>query len=80
MVATFIQEPAMQALTRLFTDHPGSVEETYFEHMRFAFSFAGLLFLAATAALCHAVLPFTFEKTASGIINRLHHRMHNRSK
>ncbi|MAY62985.1 MAG: hypothetical protein CML29_12300 [Rhizobiales bacterium] len=70
----------MQTLTRLFTEHPDSVDETYFEHMRFALSFAGLLLLAGLAALCHAVLPFTFEKTASRIISKLHHRMHNRSK
>ena len=35
----------MQTLTRLFTEHPDSVDETYFEHMRFALSFAGLLLL-----------------------------------
>ena len=70
----------MQTLTRLFTEHPDSVDETYFEHMRFALSFAGLLLLAGLAALCHVVLPFTFEKTASRIISKLHHRMHNRSK
>ena len=37
------------------------------------------LFLAAGAALVHAVLPFCFEKTASGMINAMHHRMHNRN-
>lgn len=66
-------------LTDLFTAHPRSVDETYLEHMAFAGKFSGQLFLAAFAALAHAILPFTFEKTASGIINRLHHRMHNRS-
>lgn len=67
-------------LTTLFTDHPSSVDETYLEHMAFAGKFSGKLFLAAFAALAHAVLPFTFEKTASRMINELHHRMHNRSK
>lgn len=62
----------------LFTQHPQSVEETYLEHMRFAAGFAARLFLAAGAALVHAFLPFLFEKTASGMINALHHRMHNR--
>ena len=67
------------ALTRLFTTHPQSVDETYFEHMRFAAWFAGNLAAAAGAAAVHAVLPFLFEKTASRIIERLHHRMHNRT-
>ena len=62
-----------------FTDHPASVDETYGEHMLFAARFSGKLFLAAGAALVHAVLPFLFEKTASRIINELHHRMHNRT-
>ena len=67
-------------LSRLFTQHPASVDESYFEHMRFAGSFSGKLFVAALAAAVHAVLPFLFERTASGIINQLHHRMHNRAK
>jgi len=67
-------------IARLFTAHPHSVDESYFEHLRFAGTFAGKLFLAACAALIHAILPFTFEKTASRMINELHHRMHNRSK
>lgn len=69
-----------QALTRLFTEHPKSVDETYGEHMRFAGSFSLKLFAAAFAALVHAVLPFLFERTASGIINALHDRMHNRAR
>lgn len=67
-------------IARLFTSHPHSVDESYFEHLLFAGTFATKLFLAALAALVHAVLPFTFEKTASRMINELHHRMHNRSK
>lgn len=68
-----------KAIARLFTDHPASVDESYFEHMRFALGFAGKLALAAGAALVHAVLPFMFEKTASGIIRELHGRITNRS-
>lgn len=65
-------------LQRLFMDHPSSVDETYFEHFRFALTFAGLLLLAGGAALVHALIPGLCQKTASTIINRLHHRMHNR--
>ncbi|MEM9106218.1 MAG: DUF6356 family protein [Pseudomonadota bacterium] len=66
-------------ITHLFTDHPQSVDETYLEHLRFAAGFSGRLFLAACAALVHAILPFCFEKTASNMINAMHHRMHNRN-
>ena len=66
-------------IARLFTDHPQSVDETYFEHMRFAAGFSARLFMAAGAALVHALLPFCFERTASGMIKAMHHRMHNRN-
>ena len=69
---------ATSTLQKLFTDHPASVDETYFEHMRFASSFAFWLFDAAGAALVHAVVPALCESTASRIITRLHNRMTNR--
>ena len=69
----------MPPIARLFTDHPASVGESYAEHLRFALWFAFWLAAAAGAALAHAVLPFLFEKTASGIIARLYHRTQNRS-
>lgn len=62
----------------LFTAHPASVGESYWQHMGFALRFAGLLFAAAFCALTHAILPFLFEKTASNIIKRLHHRLTHR--
>lgn len=65
-------------LARLFTDHPASVDETYFGHMAFAGWFASKLFMAACAALIHALLPFLFETTASRIIRELYERTHNR--
>ncbi|MEO1746299.1 MAG: DUF6356 family protein [Pseudomonadota bacterium] len=68
----------LHATSRLFTAHPATVDETYFEHLRFALGFAGWLALAAGAALVHALLPFLFERTAGRIIERLHHRIHNR--
>ncbi len=69
---------ATSTLQKLFTDHPASVDETYFEHMRFASSFAFWLLFAAGAALVHAIVPALCESTASRIINRLHNRMTNR--
>ncbi|WP_334192073.1 DUF6356 family protein [Pararhodobacter sp.] len=67
-------------IQRLFLDHPASVDETYLEHARFAGSFAVWLVLAGLAAAVHAVLPFAFEHTASGILRRLHQRIESRSR
>ena len=64
---------------RIFVDHPQSVDETYFEHMRFAGWFASRLLLAGGAALVHAIIPCLFEKTASGLIREMHARISTRS-
>lgn len=62
-------------MTHLFTQHPNSVGETYFQHLRTAFSFSSALAAASMACLLHGVLPFLFTKTGSRIINQLHHDM-----
>lgn len=62
-------------MKNLFTEHPASVDETYFEHMGMSASFSATLAVASLAALVHAILPFMFEKTASRLIGRLHDRM-----
>lgn len=67
-------------LGRVFLDHPASVDEGYFEHMRFALRFAFWLAVAAGAALVHALIPAACEKTASTIIRRLHARIENRGQ
>lgn len=64
----------------LFTTHPQAVDESYLEHMAFAGKFSGKLFLAACAALVHAVLPFLFERTASRMIAQMYARTHNRGR
>ncbi len=63
---------------KIFTDHPASVHETYFGHMAFAAWFASRLFMAAGAALVHAILPFLFETTASRIVRELYERTSRR--
>lgn len=65
-------------LSRIFLDHPSTVNEGFFEHMAFALKFAGLLFLAAGAALVHAFIPALCETTASRIICKLHARIQAR--
>ncbi len=66
-------------ISRLFTEHPASVNETYFEHMAFAGKFSFKLFAAAFAALIHAILPFLFDKTASTIVAKLYAKTHKRA-
>lgn len=68
-----------RAFARIFIAHPQSVDETYFEHMRFAGWFAARLLMAGGAALIHAVIPCLFEKTASRMISQMHARLTSRS-
>ena len=60
---------------RSFTEHPATVNETYFQHFLFALRLAVLLIAAGLAALIHAIIPALFEKTASQIVGRLHHQI-----
>ena len=55
-----------------FRDHPASVGESYFGHMKFALNFAGKLFSAGAAALVHAAIPAFCETTASRKVAELH--------
>ncbi len=67
-------------LTKLFLEHPRSVNESYVEHAAFAGRFSLALFGAASAALVHAVLPFCFKTTASRTVAALYARTHNRGQ
>jgi len=68
----------MMRLYELMTDHPGSAGETYFGPMAFALNMSRLMVLAAGAAFIHALLPFLFETTASGMMARLNDAMQHR--
>jgi hypothetical protein len=58
-----------------FVEHPHAIGETYGEHAAAAAGFGGLLIAAGLACLVHALLPWMFETTASGLVVRLHNRM-----
>ena len=62
-----------------FTKHPKSVNETYFQHMRCAFTFFYTLLGLSLAALVHSVFPFWFEHTASNGIKELNDCMKKRN-
>ena len=70
----------MNTLINAFVRHPNSVGESYAEHAAFAGRFGATLMLAGLAALIHAVLPFAFERTASGIVKRLYDRTSGRGR
>ncbi|MEO6749019.1 MAG: DUF6356 family protein [Casimicrobiaceae bacterium] len=55
----------------VFTAHPASVNETYWQHLRFALRFGTLMTLGGLAALVHALLPFCFVTTAGRISDEL---------
>jgi len=62
-------------LRTLFTDHPASVGETYFQHLCAACWFAMRMICGGVAVLLHAFLPFAFRRTGSECITELHTRM-----
>ncbi len=68
----------LDTLTRPFTTHPATIDETYLEHSRFALRFSARLPAAGGAALVHALLPFCFEKTASNMVRQIYGDIANR--
>ena len=60
------------SIFKIFTDHPASVNETYYKHMRVAFSFSIRLGFACLAAFIHSIFPFLFKTTASDMIKKLY--------
>ena len=55
----------MRQLTKIFTEHPKSNGETYFEHLRCASYYGFKMIVSGAAAIVHAILPFLFETAAS---------------
>lgn len=56
----------------IFTKHPHSLQETYFQHLQIALTFGIQMTFGGIACLIHAFFPFLFEKTASNLIIKLH--------
>ncbi len=59
-------------ISKIFTSHPASVGETYWQHFTFAIKIFISLAKAAFACLIHAVIPSLFENTTSSEIRNLH--------
>jgi hypothetical protein len=58
-----------------FSEHPASVGENYFVHLRHALGFSLSMFKGGLACFVHAIFPFLCTKTGSGIIASLNTRM-----
>jgi hypothetical protein len=65
-------------LGTFFLEHPRSVGQTYWQHMRTALSFAWRLAIAMVCVAVHALVPGLFPRTASGIVSNLHRCMSTR--
>ncbi|MEL6829259.1 MAG: DUF6356 family protein [Pseudomonadota bacterium] len=58
-----------------FTEHPHSVGETYFEHMRASFRFGLRMLMASLGCFVHGLFPFLCTSTGSSTITVLHRKM-----
>ena len=56
MLARLLYDDEMK-MPQKFTEHPESVDETYFEHMAFAAGMSAKLLRAAWCCAVHAVMP-----------------------
>ncbi|MGJ8561405.1 MAG: DUF6356 family protein [Litorimonas sp.] len=60
---------------KTFTEHPASVGETYFQHMRTSFGFGTKMLVSGVGCFLHGIFPFLCVKTGSETITTLHNRM-----
>ncbi len=65
----------MSALKRLFTDHPASIDESYWQHFGAAAGFGLRLMWGGIQCLVHAIIPGAFCTKGSDLVCELHERM-----
>ncbi len=53
------------------TDHPASVGETYFGHLRFAMRFGTTMVMGGVACMVHGLLPFCLTTSGSRRVRAL---------
>jgi hypothetical protein len=58
-----------------FTDHPHSVDETFFEHFFVATGFGTKMILGGIACCLHGFFPFAFTTTGSRTVRALYEKM-----
>ena len=62
-------------MIRRFTEHPASVDETYFQHMGMAFGFGAKMLVGSHACFMHGLVPWGGLTRGSDTVRVLHHRM-----
>jgi len=65
----------MSVMIKRFTDHPASVDETYFQHMGMAFGFGGRMLAGSLACFVHGLFPWLCMTRGSDTVRGLHQRM-----
>ncbi|OGT59949.1 MAG: hypothetical protein A3E85_04830 [Gammaproteobacteria bacterium RIFCSPHIGHO2_12_FULL_45_12] len=66
-------------MKNIFTEHPDSLNESYFHHFYFAWKFGFQLLGCGLACILHGIFPFIFQKTGSNLIFKMTHDFVNRS-
>lgn len=66
---------ARMKILSMFTEHPATVGETYWQHLRSAMSFAWAFATTAVAVAVHALVPCLFVRTGREAIERLHRQI-----
>ena len=70
----------LRSLIKLFTHHPESNGETYFQHFRCASSYGLRMIFSGLAAIIHSVLPFLFETAASDCAKKINEEIDRRTQ
>lgn len=65
----------MSVWQRWFTEHPASVNESYWQHLVAAAGFGLTMIFGGLVCLIHAIVPGIGCTTASDMICKLHDRM-----
>jgi hypothetical protein len=65
----------MSILSRLFSDHPASVNESYVQHFATAMGFGLRMIWGGLVCMLHAIVPGFCCTKASEMIGELHDRM-----
>lgn len=65
-------------LFKIFTEHPNSVGENYYQHLWFTIKTSSILMLLAVCSIIHGIFPFLLIYKVSGTISRLNKDLINR--
>jgi hypothetical protein len=60
-------------MKNIFTEHPNSVGESYWQHLMFAGIFGFKMIIGGLFCLIHAIFPFLFQNTGSNFLLNMTH-------